>query len=238
MPAKAVGGGYDFYGVRDYVPGEEFRRINWKASARLRELLSNEYESERTTVTLIVVDQTVPFLLGGYVDYEVRLAASLARMLLQAGNKVGLLLHGAYRSWVYPSFGKRHMIKILENLSGSEVGPSTLPLDYVLERMASVLIPFRSSVMLLSPLLDEQPYRAASRFFGKYELLYFSPNFEASFSTTRSAEVDLLVRSLNLQKREMVRRISGLARVIEWNPSVPIKYLSIRPRRWRARILA
>lgn len=238
VPSKVVGGGYDFYGVRDYLPGDEYRRINWKASARLLELLSNEYESERTTVTLLVVDESVPRLIEGYLDYELRMAASLARMFLQSGNKVGLLLHGAYRSWVYPSFGKRHLIKILENLSSSEVGPSTLSLDYVLDRMASVLIPYRSSIMLISPLIDEEPYKVASNFFGRYKLLYFSPNFQQSFCTTRSSETDLLIKSLNLQKREMARKISNLAQIIEWNPAVPIKHLSLRPKRWRARIPA
>src|SRR5439155_1167202 len=48
VASRQIGAGTDFWGVREYTAGDEVRRINWKASARLDRLFTNEYEGERS----------------------------------------------------------------------------------------------------------------------------------------------------------------------------------------------
>src|SRR5256712_8052768 len=48
VSSRQLGEGTDFWGVREYTAGDEVRRINWKASARLDRLYTNEYEGERS----------------------------------------------------------------------------------------------------------------------------------------------------------------------------------------------
>src|SRR5207245_2889964 len=49
IPSKALGLGTEFYSMRKYIPGDDPKRINWKASARYNELIVNEPEAERVT---------------------------------------------------------------------------------------------------------------------------------------------------------------------------------------------
>src|SRR6058998_1180171 len=56
VSSRQLGEGTDFWGVREYTAGDEVRRINWKASARLDRLYTNEYEGERSGDVVIVVD--------------------------------------------------------------------------------------------------------------------------------------------------------------------------------------
>src|SRR2546421_2586061 len=56
VASRQIGAGTDFWGVREYTAGDEVRRINWKASARLDRLFTNEYEGERSGDVVIVVD--------------------------------------------------------------------------------------------------------------------------------------------------------------------------------------
>src|SRR5206468_2341164 len=55
VASRRIGPGTEFWGVREYVAGDEVRRINWKASARLERLFTNEYEGERSGDGLIVL---------------------------------------------------------------------------------------------------------------------------------------------------------------------------------------
>src|SRR5260370_10723852 len=97
--------------MREYVPGDDPKRINWKASARYNELIVNETEAERVTDVMIVLDTDVTFLgttESELFEREVRAAASLTRLLLRQGNRVGLVLQGGERGSRPAGFGKTH----------------------------------------------------------------------------------------------------------------------------------
>jgi uncharacterized repeat protein (TIGR01451 family) len=55
IPASAGGPGTDFFGVRDYQPGDSSRSINWRASARHNRMYSNEFQQERVADVGIVL---------------------------------------------------------------------------------------------------------------------------------------------------------------------------------------
>src|SRR2546425_521147 len=74
VASRQIGAGTEFWGVREYAAGDEVRRINWKASARLDRLFTNEYEGERSGDVVIVVvspleDRTA---LTAVIDLEAR----------------------------------------------------------------------------------------------------------------------------------------------------------------------
>ena len=54
--ARAAGPGVDFFGCRAYVPGDDVRRINWRALARTDRLIVNEYEQERMADVTVILD--------------------------------------------------------------------------------------------------------------------------------------------------------------------------------------
>ncbi|MEJ2249039.1 MAG: DUF58 domain-containing protein [Candidatus Lokiarchaeota archaeon] len=65
--SKQKGLGSEFYGMRKYVFGDQFRLIDWKASARTQKLIVKEFESERDITVMILVDSSSS-MAGGAID--------------------------------------------------------------------------------------------------------------------------------------------------------------------------
>src|SRR5690606_29169549 len=90
------GHGVQFSEHRLYVPGDDVRHIDWKASARTRDPLVKKYEEERELTVLLVVDVSASGEFGSYRKLKAEIVAELAGMLAyaatHAGDKVGVLL--------------------------------------------------------------------------------------------------------------------------------------------------
>lgn len=79
-------------GIRDYAPGDRFTWIDWKQTARTGEMMTKEFEQEKSTDTLIVLDSTMHKHVSN-LAYEatVELSASLLDMFKKKATQVGLL---------------------------------------------------------------------------------------------------------------------------------------------------
>ena len=53
---KTPGPGMEFYALREYLPGDSFRSINWKALARTGEMMVNEKTRDAVTDVFVIVD--------------------------------------------------------------------------------------------------------------------------------------------------------------------------------------
>ncbi|WP_243678501.1 DUF58 domain-containing protein [Vulcanisaeta distributa] len=86
----------EFRSVRNYVPGDPYKFINWKATARdpNRRIMVNEYEREGLRTTIILLDLGWWMRYGTVEDnpleYGISLTLSLSRVLLRYGYNVGL----------------------------------------------------------------------------------------------------------------------------------------------------
>ena len=142
---RRMGLGTEFFELSPYTPGDDLRRVNWKASAKLRQLVTNEFEGEQVTDVLVALDcsQGVASKLFDFdaMEFQVSLAASLCWQLILQGNRVGLSVYGAVRTWVNLAFGKRQLLRILDNLAIVKPGPATVPLDYAVESVITTLVP-------------------------------------------------------------------------------------------------
>lgn len=153
-PSRKTGTGVEFYGLRDYQPGDELRDINWKATARLGKIVTNEFEAERASDTVLLIDA------GRYsgtmsgekslLDYEAEAGLSIASFLIRTGNRVGMILHGKFRHWVYPSFGGRQYQKIREQLMLARPGDSQIPLSFLVSQLAPMILTPGSQVILIA----------------------------------------------------------------------------------------
>lgn len=94
-PARRRGDGMDFDSLRDYLPGDDPRRVDWRATARRGRLVVRQFQHERNHTVLIAVDASR--LMAGDVDgrskldHAVDAGLALAYAALQAGDRVGLL---------------------------------------------------------------------------------------------------------------------------------------------------
>ncbi len=130
--------------MRDYVAGDDPKRINWKSSARHGRLIVNEMEAERVTDVMIVLDTDVSYYETAEAELferEVRAAASMASFLLRQGNRVGMILQGEKRGVVSPAFGKKHERNILFLLAAAKPGRASLSTSYVITLLTRLMLP-------------------------------------------------------------------------------------------------
>ena len=123
--ARIYGHGTEFERLRDYQPDDDFRRIDWKATARRGKPVSVEYETERSQniVTLLDVGRMMRSPVGDVakLDYAINAVLLLAYVAAQKGDKVGLLTFAdSVRTWVAPRSGKVQFQRMLEQLYAVE----------------------------------------------------------------------------------------------------------------------
>jgi len=119
--ARIFGSGTEFERLRDYLPDDEYRRIDWKATARRGKPISVEYETERSQhiVVLLDVGRMMRSPVGDVakLDYAINAVLLLAYVAAQKGDKIGLLAFAdEVQMWVEPRSGKQQFHRLLEQL--------------------------------------------------------------------------------------------------------------------------
>jgi len=239
VQSRNVGPGSEFFELRYYIPGDELRRINWKATAKRVRLLSNEFEGERVTDVLVVLDcsesarsQLFPF---NAEEFEVDFAASLCSQLLLQGNRVGLLVYGAERTWLVPAFGKRQLLKILSSLAIVKAGSALVPIGYAVETIVAAVLPARSVIVFVSPLIGDDIVEAVSNVASAgYSVVCFSPTTGRIRPTSERSVTSTARRIMAAERRINVKQVLAVAKFFELSPQASIRLL-LRSRRslWR-----
>lgn len=129
--ARILGSGNEFERLRDYLPDDEYRRINWKATARRGKPISVEYETERSqnVVALLDVGRMMRSPVGDVakMDYAINAVLLLAFVAVQKGDRIGLMTFAdSVQSWLAPRGGKgqfQRMLELLYAVQGTPVEP-------------------------------------------------------------------------------------------------------------------
>lgn len=227
IPSRSPGLGTDFWSIRDYVSGDEMRRINWKASARLNSLFTNELEAERSGDFVLILDAREEVASGPIhetaVVMGVRAAMSLAEMLLDARNRVGLITMRAVLDWVYPASGRRQFLDIVESLVSVKPGGqwSLKHLPWILGRF----FPAGSHLIIISPMVDASTRDAILEMKARgFDALVLS--LSAVDLEMRHATDDEMTRAaysiLKLEREANLGLLRRFARVADWRPGEPL----------------
>lgn len=118
---KIRGRGDSFESLREYVYGDEYRRINWSATARADKPIINQYEPEKNQHVYMLIDVGRPmsYTVRGHrkLDLVVNTALVLSDVVNQNDDKSGLLLFNTeVKNMIMPGKGVQHRNKILEAL--------------------------------------------------------------------------------------------------------------------------
>ena len=238
VPSRRMGIGTEFFELAPYIPGDDLRRVNWKASARSRQLVTNEFEGEQVVDVLVVLDCSEGVLSDIFdydlLEFQVRFAASLCSQLIMQGNRVGLSIYGAVRTWLDLAFGKRQLLRILDSLAIVRPGAATLPIRYVVESVVSAILPARSLVLLISPMIgDDVPEMIENIATKGYSTICFTPSIGTAPSDLSDSS-RIARRIFAAERRLRINNVKHLTRVIEISPTRAIKP-SIRMRNeWKA----
>jgi len=115
------GFGVEIRELRDFHPGDPFKHIAWRASARRGKLIAREFESDLSLSIWLMVDASPSMFWGtvgeARIDHALELAHDLGRVLTAGRDRVGLVVHDhAVRLVVEPDVGPVQFTRILQAL--------------------------------------------------------------------------------------------------------------------------
>jgi uncharacterized protein (DUF58 family) len=115
------GQGIEFVEVREYVPGDDVRTIDWNVSARTGTTYVKKYVEERELTVLLAVDLSGSQRFGtrGRFKSEMvaEVAATLAMSAIRNNDRVGLMVFtDRVEAFVPPRKGRRHVLRIIRDL--------------------------------------------------------------------------------------------------------------------------
>ena len=121
-PARRLGEGRLFESLREWVPGDDIRRIDWKATARRRKVIARQYEAERRQQVMLVLDtgRLLTAEIGGLarLDYAVQAALELAYAATQHDDDVGVMAFAdGVQHFVPPQRGRLGLKRVVDVLA-------------------------------------------------------------------------------------------------------------------------
>jgi len=161
--ARPPGATTAFAGLRDYLPGDEVRRISWKATARRDSPVVMEVEAERGQQAIIAIDcgrlMTAPAGLLSKLDHAVNAALLLAWVAQSQGDKVGMMTFSdSVRRFVAPQRGPAQVTQLNKVLY--DIRPEYTEPDFA-EAFShlALRVSRRSLVIVLTDVLDPEASR-------------------------------------------------------------------------------
>ena len=154
--ARQKGEGIEFADLRQFVPGDRIRHVNWRASARRGELWINEHHAERNADVVILLDSFAEARRGdsSTLDPALRAAGTLAARYLQQKDRVGFVTFGGILNWLLPTTGAVQLYRIVDAMLDTQI-----VLSYAWRDIATVpprTLPPQALVLALTPLLDDR----------------------------------------------------------------------------------
>ncbi|MBN1280223.1 MAG: DUF58 domain-containing protein [Candidatus Thermoplasmatota archaeon] len=234
MYTRRAGLGTEFHGVRTYVPGDSYKRINWKCSARWTNLMVNEYELESTTDVILILDarqnqQTSGSIQQNPLEYGIKAAVTLAATFLKKRDRVGLIIYGekdGKLTWVYPESGNTQLFKLTKELVQATAAGS-FTVHATINTAIGHMIPNKSLVIFISSLEDDPSIASAIETLQAHNasVLVISPSpvdIEYLLQGT-DPDYDLAYRILSLQRQTTLSQVRKTgARIVDWNPAEPL----------------
>jgi uncharacterized protein (DUF58 family) len=161
------GRGMDFEELREYVPGDDVRTIDWNVTARMRRPFVKLHREERELSVVLVVDISASGEFGSTDrtkrEFATEVAGTLAFSAMRNGDKVGLLLFtDEVELFLPPKKGRRHLLRVIREAlvfrprrKGTSVQSALAFLNHVVHR--------RSIVFLVTDFLHSFPAAAGQR---------------------------------------------------------------------------
>ncbi len=134
------GRGMEFDEVREYVPGDDIRSIDWNVTARTGSPHIKKFVEEREMTVMLVVDVSASNLFGSGTQLKRDLAAEVAAVLafsaIRNNDRIGLILFAEeVEKYIPPKKGTRHVLRLVREMlahkpqgKGTRIVPA---LDYL-----------------------------------------------------------------------------------------------------------
>jgi len=223
--ARRGGSGTEWFGTREYQPGDPIRRIHRQALLRWGRLAVVEFEEEHAADVMLVLDVRRPAYpdhgAEDLLDEAARATASLGDGFLLQGHRVGLLFYGTYLNWVLPGYGRRHALRMRRELARAALGTSA-----AFDRLGGLpvrLLRPGSQIVLISPLAAGDEEDLARLAACGYQVMVVIPEPPSAAGGRDRPELTSASRLLALERKSMVRRLRHAhIRPVVWHTAYPL----------------
>lgn len=114
---RRIGHSYEFDHIKNYVRGDDYRSINWKASSRRAGLMVNKYEDERSQQVYNIIDKSrnmrMPFNGLSLMDYAVNASLALSNIILKKHDRAGLLTFSDKMGSIIKADGRAEQLRLI-----------------------------------------------------------------------------------------------------------------------------
>jgi len=248
---RRIGHSYEFEQIKEYVRGDDYRSINWKASSRQGALMVNQYEDERAQQIYCIIDKSramrLPFEGLSLMDYAINTSLAISNIALKKSDRAGLITFSDKLGATVKADSKPTQLnKILQSLYKEEERP--LEANYeLLYYAARKLISGRSMFLLFTnfeSMFALDRVLPILRRINNFHLLVvvFFDNTEVRDFVEEKAETlegiyhETVARKFLAEKAQMVQRLqqygiqSVLTRPEELSLNTINKYLELKSR--------
>lgn len=114
--------GTEFESLREYLKGDDYKRIDWKASARRNRIISKDFQVEVNQSVLIAIDcsRTMGYRIEGIevLDYVLNSLILFGKEVIKNGDKVGFIsFSDTIKNYLPPAKSKIHFYNFIKNLN-------------------------------------------------------------------------------------------------------------------------
>lgn len=124
---RRIGNNSEFDQIKEYVSGDDYRTINWKATARKSRLMTNQFQDERAQQVYSLIDMgrvmRMPFEGLSLLDYAINSSLVISNIAMLKSDKAGIITFSNKVQSVLPAERKGgHLNKILQLLYNQKTG--------------------------------------------------------------------------------------------------------------------
>src|SRR6202451_381151 len=146
------GRGMDFEELRDYMPGDDVRNIDWNVTNRMGRPFVKRFREERELGVILALDISASGAFGSVRrskrESAVEIAATLAASAARSGDKIGLLLFSDQTElFLPPRKGRRHILRAIKEMlffepkhKGTNIPAALTFLNHVVKRRSIVFL--------------------------------------------------------------------------------------------------
>jgi len=217
------GDGCEFAETRPFRPGDRTRSVNWRVSARRRQLWVTERHPERQTDVVLLVDGTVAI---GERDTSLRRAVQAASQIADAHlgvhDRVGVCAVGQRVRWLRPGLGARQLYDVVDTLLDAQSAPGGRLSPSALSALRT--LPGGTSVVALSALADAGTVEALADLRRRAHDVVVVVTPLDGLLPDESGPSDEVARRIWELERHVVRRrlVAAGVPVVDWSDERPL----------------
>jgi uncharacterized protein (DUF58 family) len=220
---RRLGHSLEFDQVKSYVQGDDYRTLNWKATARKGELMVNSYTDEKAQHVYCVIDKSramkMPFEGLSLLDYAINASLVLSNVALLKEDKAGLITVAEKVSTIVPSDRRpAHLNKIMEVLYNEKTRYLETNLESLYIAVRSTLkqrslIVFFTNFESLSALNRQIPFLKRIAKFHLLLIVFFENTALKSLTEKRATDVEgiyikTVAEKFSYDKKLMVKELA------------------------------